>query len=110
METVKYNCATCNFKTNYISAWEKHIETEKHKQSGIKRKTRRDKKVGNAVKCQYCDYTHQNKTSLQSHILNNHAHKEERKKGIKYYCEKCDKGTFSKTRYTEHLQSQNHKN
>lgn len=108
MSNIKYNCVICNFKTNYVSVWEKHINTEKHRKTGVKRKVRRDKKIGNAIRCQYCEYTHQNKTSLRSHILNNHANKDDRKKGFKYYCEVCNVGTFSNLRYKEHLQSRNH--
>ena len=60
----------------------------------------------------YIDYAHifdyHGKTSLNSHVLNNHASKEEREKKFKYYCKICDHGTFSNTRYKEHLQSKNH--
>ncbi len=105
---MKYNCECCKFSSNSITAWEIHIETEKHKNNGTKRKTRRDKKEEDEIKCEYCEYKNKNKYSLKSHILNNHSSKEERKKNFKYYCEKCDIGCFSKPKYEEHINGKNH--
>lgn len=104
----KYNCETCNFSTNSITAWEFHTNTEKHKSGGLKRKTRRDKRTDEQVKCEYCDYKNTNKYSLKSHILNNHSNKEERKQSFKYYCEKCDIGCFSKPKFEEHINGKCH--
>lgn len=100
METLKYNCDTCDFHTNALTAWEKHIETGKHKNNGLKRKTRRDKKTD--IQCKHCEYKHQNIGNLKRHTLNNHSTKEEREKEFKYYCMECDYGTFSKDQYETH--------
>jgi hypothetical protein len=109
MDILKYNCESCKFCTNSLTAWEKHEETGKHKSGGIKRKIRRDKKE-ELVTCQFCDYEHKRYHCVKSHILNNHSTKEHRKKEYKYYCDKCDFGTFSNQRYDEHLICQNHVN
>ncbi len=104
----KYNCDCCQFYTNYISAWEKHEETEKHKSGGIQRKIRRDKKIREEIKCNICDYKHIREDCIKSHILNNHSTKEQRKGEYKYYCDKCDFGTFSNQRFSEHLICKTH--
>lgn len=109
MDNFKYNCKCCDLQTNYISVWEKHIETEKHQSGGIKRKTRRDKKIDNLLKCDFCEYKHKNRYCLKSHILNNHSNNEERKSQFKFYCENCDIGTFLESKYNEHINGKNHK-
>jgi len=42
---------------------------------------------------------------MKLHYLNNHANKEERKKGFKYYCEACDIGNFSKSLFKLHTEA-----
>ena len=37
----KYNCEKCQYKCNYLSEWNEHLETKKH--TGEKRKGRNDK-------------------------------------------------------------------
>jgi hypothetical protein len=108
MNNLKYKCDFCKFYTNSLTAWEKHEETEKHKSGGIKRKIRRDKRLEEILKCDLCEYENKRKYCLDNHILNNHSTKNERKEKYKYYCDKCDFGTFSKQRYEEHLMCQTH--
>lgn len=102
----KHICVNCNFKTNYISQWNKHIATEIHKTG--KRKTRSDKK--RLDKCPYCDYTSKGNTSMKQHILNEHKSVVERKDNFKYYCEYCDYGTFAKVLYENHKLTKKHNN
>ncbi len=45
---------------------------------------------------------------MKQHILNLHSEKEDRKKDFKYYCEKCDFGSFIKQTYNKHLESNKH--
>jgi hypothetical protein len=107
MEQIKkFVCNTCDFKTNYKSKWEIHIETELHKTG--KKKTRSDKLC--PEKCPSCDYKTKSNTNMKEHILNKHKTKEDRKTGFKYYCEYCDYGAFMKLFYEKHEQTQKHKN
>ena len=58
---MKYNCKTCNFHTNRLSKWNRHLQTNKHKN-------------GNEP-CRYvcgvcCFYTH-SKTNLSQHLNTN---------------------------------------
>ena len=46
---------------------------------------------------------------MELHLLNNHSTKEERKEKLKYYCELCDFGTFAKSLYDKHTNSEKHK-
>ena len=46
---------------------------------------------------------------MMQHILNEHASKEEREKGFKYYCGVCDFGTFSIDIFNTHKESNGHK-
>ncbi len=60
-------------------------------------------------KCDKCEYETKNKTTLEKHKLNEHATKEEREKGFKYYCNVCDFGTFSIDTFNIHKESNKHK-
>jgi hypothetical protein len=107
MNEYKYICNTCNFKTNSLATYEIHENTGKHKLGGI-RKTRRDKKPENEIKCNYCDYKNQNIGNLRKHTLNNHCTNEEREKEFKYYCKVCNYGSFGITEYNNHIKSKRH--
>nr|QBK88365.1 MAG: uncharacterized protein LCMiAC01_00290 [Mimivirus LCMiAC01] len=100
----KYSCDKCQFYANYKSQWNKHIKTEKHKTG--KRKPRSDRK--NPAKCPKCNYVALNNTNIILHILNNHSTIEERKNGLKHYCEYCDYGTLAKKLYDNHLKTKKH--
>ena len=106
VEAFKYDCKNCDYKTTYISQWNKHIETELHKTG--KRKTRLDKKC--IDKCPFCTYNSKGNTNMKQHILNDHGTTEERKTKFKYYCDCCDYGTFAKSLYEKHTQTQKHIN
>ncbi len=45
---------------------------------------------------------------MNTHILNNHSTKEEKKLKYNYYCEYCDYGSFSKPLYEKHIKSNKH--
>ncbi len=107
MDEYKFICNVCNFKTNSLATYEIHENTGKHKLGGI-RKTRRDKKPENEIKCNYCDYKNQNIGNLKSHELRNHCSIDDKEKKFKYYCKKCDFGTFAKTQYENHLKTDKH--
>ena len=47
---------------------------------------------------------------MKLHILTNHSTKEERKKVMKYYCDKCDFGTNVEILFQRHLETQKHLN
>ena len=104
-ETFKYNCDRCDFHTNAKSLYEKHKITGKHMTG--KRTERCDKKL--LDKCPNCDYTTISNTNMKLHILNNHSTKKERKEKFNYYCEHCDYGSFGKTLYNKHINSEKHK-
>lgn len=106
IETFKYNCQKCNFHSNYTTSWKNHLKTSLHI-TGT-RKTRSDKKP--ITKCQQCEYQSTGTTNLKQHNLNEHCTKAERKVGFIYYCEYCDYGTFAKTFYSKHLDTEKHLN
>jgi ribosomal protein L35 len=101
----KYNCEACNYKCIYPAHWKQHIESEKHKNNGI-RKTRSDKVL--EPKCKHCEYTTNNLTCMKVHCLTQHSSKEERKKEFKYFCDKCDFGTYADILFTRHCETQKH--
>ena len=100
----KYFCEKCQYKCNYLSEWNEHLETKKH--TGEKRKERCDKKIED--KCKYCNYVPSKTTNYKLHYLNKHATKEERIKEFPYYCEKCDFGCFGEILLNRHLETQKH--
>ena len=102
----KYNCEKCQYKCNYLSEWNEHLETKKH--TGEKRKCRNDKVL--IDKCGLCDYKPNKTTNLKLHYLNKHATKEERKQQFNFYCEKCDFGCFVEVLLNRHLETQKHLN
>ena len=84
METkYKYICEKCNFKCQYESQWNTHIERELHK-TGIKKRRSDIKEPYKCDKCNNCET--KNLYTYKQHILNEHSNKEEREKGFKYYC------------------------
>jgi hypothetical protein len=101
-DDLKYYCECCNYSCIYPSHWSIHINSEKHKNNGI-RPPRRDKVF--EPNCKLCNYTTTTETNMKLHYMNHHANKEERKNGFKYYCEECDFGHFSKGLYKLHLEA-----
>ena len=75
------------------------------KNSG-KRKTRSDKVL--EPKCKHCEYKTNNLTCMKVHCLTHHSNKEERKKEFKYYCDKCDFGTYAEILFTRHCETKKH--
>ena len=102
----KYYCECCNYKCIYPAHWKQHIDSEKHKNNG-KRKTRSDKVL--EPKCKHCEYTTKNLTCMKVHCLTQHSTKEERKNEFKYYCDKCDFGTYAEILFTRHCETKKHK-
>lgn len=100
----KYECHPCDFHTNNKILLEKHIRTELHRNG--KRKIRCDKKC--LDKCPSCDYTSKSNITMNHHILTKHKTKEEREKEFKYYCKRCDYGTFTKSLFDRHSLSTKH--
>jgi uncharacterized C2H2 Zn-finger protein len=90
-------CKLCNFTTNSNKNWLKHINTEKHKRNGDKKKT----------KCEICDHECISHWNLKIHHITNHATLEERKK-YKYYCKDCDTILFCKAYYDKHINGIKH--
>jgi hypothetical protein len=105
-EEYKYTCIKCNFRTQYESHWNLHINTELHKTG--RRKKRSD--ATGECKCDKCDYKSINVVNVKQHKLNEHCSKEERKEGFKYYCEYCDIGSFSEDMFNKHKNTKKHIN
>ena len=100
----KFNCEKCNVSFNYKSKYEEHLISKKHK--GEPRKERSDKLYGS--NCKNCMYSTENTTNMKVHILTKHSTPEERKKQFRYYCEKCDFGTFLEILFTRHSETKKH--
>ena len=101
-----YSCEKCNYNTHLLNSYNKHCNTELHLTG--KRKIRKDRLVEN-YKCNKCDYITTTKLNINTHSLNNHSSKEEKKTGFKFYCEKCDLGVFTETSFKLHLNTNKHK-
>ena len=99
MEIHKYICENCQFKTNFNSAWIKHLDSKKHERKG---KT----KIHTCNKCNYETKTHWN---LKMHYMNMHSTLEERII-CKYYCLECDKVYFSPLYFNNHIKGIKHIN
>jgi hypothetical protein len=104
MEEKTYKCEKCNYGTNVKHAYEKHLETEKHKTG--KCKTKSNKLY--PEKCEKCGYVPYNNQSYVQHILKLHATIEEKKEKFKFYCEKCNYGTYYEKYYNKHLENKIH--
>lgn len=104
-ETFKYVCDKCDFRCNALSVWKIHTETEKHKTG--KKKKRSD--FEGPYVCDKCKYESKNTVNFKQHKLNYHATREEREKEFKHYCKVCDYGTFAKTFFDSHNESEKHK-
>lgn len=103
----KFYCIDCDYKCIYPAHWKQHIESDKHDNGG-KRKPRCDKIL--EPKCDLCSFTTNNLTNMKAHKLTKHLSKEERKLGFKFYCDKCDFGTFGEILFTRHLETKKHIN
>lgn len=100
----KYNCDVCGYICNYESHWTQHINSKKHKNNGIQ--SRSDKVLEN--KCKLCNFEAKNSSNVLVHILTKHSTPKERKEQFKYYCEKCDFGTFTEILFKRHEETKKH--
>jgi hypothetical protein len=106
MNTKKYFCETCNFGCDYISIWNQHIETTKHKNNGKLIRTNTKERCNK--KCDKCYYIAKHTIGLKIHILTNHSEKEDREKEFTYYCKECDYGTFHSNMFNIHCDTKRH--
>jgi hypothetical protein len=100
----KYKCVQCEFYTQIKTLYEKHLQTGKHITG--KNSVRNDKKY--PEKCEFCDYKPTNNRRYIQHKLIYHSTKEEKKDKFKFYCEKCNFGTYSEILYKKHTDSKKH--
>jgi hypothetical protein len=103
--TPKFCCEKCDYACAYPAHWKQHIESVKHLNEG-KRKTRCDKILD--PQCPLCSYKTNNSCGMKTHQLTKHATTEERSKEFKFYCDKCDFGTFGEILFTRHLETKKH--
>jgi hypothetical protein len=81
------------------------LNTEKHKTG--KNKVRFDKHY--PEKCEDCDFRPYDNKSYIQHKLSFHASIEEKKSKFRYYCEKCNFGTYAEIHYNNHIVTIKHK-
>lgn len=105
MEENKYTCDKCNYTTDTQRYFYQHCKTKKH--LDLEKKPRKDK-LGIEYKCKKCDYTSMNKNNYETHVLNNHSNKKERKGKFSFYCDACDFGVFTESCYDKHITTRNH--
>ena len=101
----KYNCEKCNFKCNTKARCEAHINTELHNTGQRKKRSN----FKNPFKCENCEYTTKNITTMKIYKLNKHSTKKIRGKEFTCYCNICDYGTFSKDSLEIHNNTDKHK-
>jgi ribosomal protein L35 len=100
----EFYCDKCNYTCIYESHWKQHTESKKHQ--NIDRQPRSDKVL--EPKCKLCQFESNNLTNMTVHILTKHSTPDKRKKEFKYYCEKCDFGTFTEILFTRHQEAKKH--
>ena len=102
----EFHCEKCNYTCLYESHLAQHNSSKKH--NDIPRKSRSDKVL--EPKCKLCPFETKNSANMLTHILTKHSDPERRKKEFKYYCEKCDFGTFTQILFTRHQEAKKHIN
>lgn len=95
----KFYCDYCKFNTKKPSDWLRHVESQKHKNMGGKKK----------YICEKCEHESQSSWNLKLHKLTQHSTKEERSKQ-KYYCKDCDIVFFSPLYMNKHMKGKRHAN
>ena len=65
-KTYKYSCENCNFYSNKISNYNKHLTTLKHKKSSFLN-DKKPKEAENMYVCEICDKKYKNRNSLWYH-------------------------------------------
>ena len=101
---MNYNCEECDYHCMHESHWIQHMSSKKHQ--NIDRQPRSDKVL--EPKCKLCPFESNNLTNMTVHILTKHSTPSQRKKGFKFYCDKCDFGTFTQILFTRHLETKKH--
>jgi hypothetical protein len=101
----KFCCEKCDYTCNYPSHWVQHTESVKHLNEG-KKKPRYNKIL--VPQCSLCIFKTNNLTNMKTHRLTKHSTTEERMKDFKFYCDKCDFGTFAEILFTRHLETKKH--
>jgi hypothetical protein len=96
------HCKQCNFTGSTTSHFIKHLQTEKHKRSGIKK--------SELNICDKCGHKSQNSYHLKMHIITQHGPSDEKKEFCKHYCDVCDMGFFADLYHNKHINSVKHKN
>ena len=104
-DTKNKHCNKCNKTFTSNTHLRIHYNTDLHKTG--QRKKRSDFK--DPFKCEDCDYTTKNITTMKIHKLNKHSTKEERSKQFTFYCKYCDYGSFSKDSLEIHNNTEKHK-
>jgi hypothetical protein len=102
MADYKFTCEKCNFHTNYIQNYKRHLQTGTH-QNGHR------KDYTGPFKCNDCPYETENAKNFKIHILLKHSTEEKRKEELPYYCDICKFGTTIKSQYDKHILSNKHK-
>ena len=108
MTDYKFFCEKCKYGTNIKNSFERHNESNYHI-TGIKTRTVKKNKIIHQCDHKDCNYKTDKTSNFNTHKLNNHATKEERKKEFKYYCDLCDFGVFAESAYITHNESVVHK-
>jgi len=105
MSGPNFICGKCEYSCLSDVDWQQHIESDAHKNEG-KRKQRCDKIL--EPQCKLCSFKTNNLTNMRAHMLTKHLSKKERQYEFKFYCDKCDFGTFGEILFTRHLETKKH--
>jgi hypothetical protein len=105
MEKKVYECEKCNFETKIKQAYEKHLESGKHKTG--KNKIRSDKICPD--KCELCNFKPYDNRSYIEHKFRFHATEEEKIEKLKYYCKYCDYLAHAESQFKTHTLTKKHK-
>ena len=104
-------CELCDFKSNKLCNYNRHLQTIKHKRSSSgKNPAKRSHNNFNSINT---NKNYNNNKDIQTITQNDkndnsNDNKSGKNPAFKYICEKCDFKSNKKTHYNEHLQTKKH--
>jgi len=101
-----HSCETCNFQTEFISKWNLHIETAKHRKNILNQSQENQ----TDYYCEHCNFHTTYLSKWNKHIeTEKHRKNESNQLNNNYYCEHCNIGFRYNSLWQIHLNTSKHK-
>jgi hypothetical protein len=101
----KFICEKCKFYTDSSSSFARHTSSSLHI-TGVHGRRKYPKDL--VLNCTICEFTSTSVHTFNSHILNKHVNNQTRNTQYKFYCNTCNFGSMSKSKFDKHIQSFKH--